>query len=305
MNKILILLSAYNGEKFIEEQIKSLLAQENVDIHVLIRDDGSTDGTCGIVDKYVNETNRVTLIKGENTGCAGSFYAVAKEACENYPDYDYYAFSDQDDVWLSDKCERACTALNKLKESSNYMLYASAYQMTDASLNPIPTVMLPSNKTFGESLVIQPTIGCTMVFNYNLLSLFVKGGADGILMHDSWIYKMCLGCGGTYIYDDKPTILYRQHGHNVKGGDQTFGQLWKQRLGNFLHSRCSRSVQAMHLLERYKDDLTPENKVIISDFVACRHSFFKRLKVAFSPKYKTVKFSHEALFRVAVLLNKA
>lgn len=303
MNKILVLLSAYNGEKFIEEQIKSLLKQENVDIHILIRDDGSTDNTCKIIEKYLHDTQRVTLMKGDNIGCVGSFCAVAKEAYDNYSDYDYYAFCDQDDIWMKDKCERACTVLNKYLDCQ-YLLYASAYQMVDEQLESIPTIMLPSNKTFGESLIIQPTIGCTMVFNFNLLRLFVKGRPDGMLMHDSWMYKMCLGCGGTYLYDDKPTILYRQHGHNVKGGDQTFSQLWKQRLGNFLHNRRSRSIQAMNLLETYKDDLTKENKKLLSDFVACRHSFCKRLKVACSSRYKTVKLSHEMLFRAAVILNK-
>ena len=304
MKRVLVLLSAYNGEQFIKEQLDSLLTQVNVNVHILIRDDGSSDNTCEIINQYTNIIGNITLIKGKNIGCCSSFYELAKFAYDKFTQYDYYAFCDQDDVWMKGKLERACTKLDKFSSSSSLLMYASAYQMVDCNLNDIPTIMIPSNNSFGESLIIQTTIGCTMVFNYKTLLLFLKGNPNKMLMHDSWIYKMILGCGGTYVYDPRPSILYRQHTNNVKGADHNFYERWRQRWDNFIHNRRSRSVQAKYLLETYKDDLTEENRELLSDFVAMKDSMAKRLKVFMSSKYRTVKWTNNILFRIAVLFNK-
>lgn len=301
--KVLILLSTYNGERYIKEQIDSLLFQVNVDLHILIRDDGSKDSTCDVINQYVIANDNITLIKDTNVGCCRSFYELAKYAYDKYTQYDYYAFCDQDDVWMKDKLERACTKLDKFT-SSSLLMYASAYQMVDCNLNDIPTIMIPSNNSFGESLMIQTTIGCTMVFNYRTLLLFLKGNPNKMLMHDSWIYKMILGCGGTYVYDARPSILYRQHTNNVKGANHNFYEIWRQRWDNFLHNRRSRSLQAKYLLEVYKNDLTRENRRLLSDFVAMRTSTIKRFKVFTSSQYRTINLTSNLLFRIAVLFNK-
>ena len=102
-NKVLILVSTYNGEKYLPEQLDSLYAQEGVDIHILVRDDGSKDNTIGILKNYQGSKGKMTIIEGENIGAGQSFLALINEATTNYPDYDYYAFCDQDDVWYGNK----------------------------------------------------------------------------------------------------------------------------------------------------------------------------------------------------------
>lgn len=306
MNKVLVLLSAYNGERFIREQLQSLVSQEGVDVHVLIRDDGSMDDTGRIIDSFAKEHDNVSYIRGNNIGCVHSFVKLAKMAYEEYQGFDYFAFCDQDDVWQSRKLFRACSLLDNCmtKQETPYKLYGSAYQMVDECLNPIPTSMVPSLLTFGESLVIQPTIGCTYVFNRSMLRLFIKGDPKVMLMHDSWMYKVCLGCGGKYIGDTESYILYRQHTHNVKGGGQSFSQRWCQRWDNFRHNRKSRTIQAESILKTYEEDLTDENRQILEDFVGMTSSLMQRIKVLCSKRYNTVNFTHNLLFRIAVLFNK-
>lgn len=306
MDKILVLLSTYNGETFILDQLQSLMSQESVAVYVLIRDDGSEDSTGKIIDSFVKEHDCISYIRGNNIGCVHSFVELAKKAYEEYREFDYFAFCDQDDVWESQKLFRASSLLDSVPTASEppCKLYGSAYQMVDKDLNPIPTSVLPSLLTFGESLIVQPTIGCTYVFNRNMLRLFLKGNPKEMLMHDSWMYKVCLGCGGKYIGDTESYILYRQHSHNVKGGEKSFLQRWHQRFDNFCHNRKSRTIQAESLLKTYGEDLTIENKKILEDFVGMTSSFRKRIKVMCSTKYNTISFTHNLLFRIAVLFNK-
>lgn len=304
LTKILILLSTYNGEKFIREQLFSILTQQGVDVHILIRDDGSKDNTCEIVEDIASTTDRITLIRAKNVGCIGSFCALAKEAYDKYKDFDLYAFADQDDVWMKNKLYRGWVELAGNQGDSMVRLYASAYQMTDSDLHPIPTRIKKAYKTFGESLVIQPVLGCTMIFTRPLLELFVKADSSLMSMHDSWMYKLCLGVGGVYIYDPVPSILYRQHGGNVIGGNQTQLQRWTRRWNNFIHAKRIRFTNATNFLSVYEADLTPENRKLLKNLVAASHSLFKRLKIFFSDKYKTPRQMSNILFKMAVLFDR-
>ena len=155
MNKVVVLLSAYNGEKDLREQIDSILRQKDVDIKIIIRDDGSTDKTVNIVDSYHDE--RIVLLKGENLGYANSFLTLIKDA----PQADYYAFSDQDDVWeekkLSIAIERMCD--NKCN------LYTSALKIVDENLQYQYTKSFDGYVgTVGSTLSRNMLAGCTMVF---------------------------------------------------------------------------------------------------------------------------------------------
>lgn len=295
-------MSTYNGALYIREQINSILSQKNLDIHVLVRDDGSKDETCSILSEYVKSTGQVTLMVNNNIGCIASFCALAKEASENYPEYDYYAFSDQDDVWLDDKLYRGVKALEM--HDSKYKLYASAYQMVDAELNNIPTQMMPAYYTFGEAMVMQPVPGCTMVFNLDMLNLFVMAHPSQMSMHDSWIYKVCLGVGGVFIYDPKPSILYRQHGNNVVGGSHTAIQRWKRRWNNWISGNCYRSKNAINLLSIYSDYIDNDNRRLLENLVGYQSSLLKKIRILFSTSYRTKRIVTNILFKTAILTNR-
>ena len=125
MYKVAVLMSTYNGEKYLREQIDSILAQEGVDVTLYIRDDGSSDSTIEIINEYLTKTNRIKFYIGENIGVGNSFMQLVYDCPE---DYDYYAFSDQDDIWLTEKMQ---VAVDSLKEYSNPFLYCSNQILVD------------------------------------------------------------------------------------------------------------------------------------------------------------------------------
>ena len=160
-------MSSYNGEKYIKEQIDSILAQEEVEIYLLIRDDGSRDATLDILEKY-EKLDNVRLIKGENLGVKKSFLSLIAMA----PDYfDYYALSDQDDYWLTDKMISAINHIEGAGENlDDNFLYYSNTCLVDENLFPLNekgyNVDRPYN--FGEILIRNCASGCTYVFGRKL-----------------------------------------------------------------------------------------------------------------------------------------
>jgi len=134
MKKVNVLLSAYNGEKYIKEQIDSILAQswENIDIYV--RDDGSSDGTAAILKEY-ESAGKIKLELGKNVGFIKSFFWLVV----NSGDADYYAYSDQDDSWNSDKIKMAVEKLEEEVSSEDMcklpVLYFSNYDFYDDDMN--------------------------------------------------------------------------------------------------------------------------------------------------------------------------
>lgn len=223
---IAILLSAYNGAKYIEEQIDSLLSQTFQNFVIYIRIDGSTDGTAGIVDgysyKYPDKIQRVD-IDGDNLGCGQSFMWLLEHV-----EADYYMYCDQDDVWLPTKVEETLAKM-KIHDETGYketpcVVFTDAI-VTDANMNIIFDSLWTSNHRNPEDakdiyrylIYRQPALGCTMMFNNKarFLALRAKEFADRSEgAHDRLIVCLCAECGEVD-YIDKPLIKYRQHGNNV------------------------------------------------------------------------------------------
>ena len=175
-------LSTYNGEKYIEEQLDSIMAQESVEVHIIVRDDGSSDRTVELVSRY----NNIELIKGNNVGCERSFYELLKQRCEA----DYYAYSDQDDVWMSDKL---IAAVEKLEDDeSKPMVYGCNLIACDSKMNPIGLVQrFCSDEEYycaNGNRVFFNVQGCTLVWNYAMRENLWKFTPDStVAHHDSWI----------------------------------------------------------------------------------------------------------------------
>ena len=182
---ITILLSTYNGEKYLKEQLDSLFAQTK-NIYVFARDDGSSDNTLNILEGY-KQNNRLDFYTGENLGAAKSFMDLLKTA----PKSEFYSFCDQDDVWDKDKIEVALDYLKKY-DNSIPLLYCSATRPVDADLKPIKVgdKKKKFKLTFGESLVHPLASGCTFVFNYALKKLFDGKDIDFVSIHDRYVHKV-------------------------------------------------------------------------------------------------------------------
>ena len=257
MVNCLVLLSTYNGEKYLNQLITSVLSQKDVCVDLLVRDDGSSDTTLKILKKYENEHFKVYT--GKNLKPARSFLDLIEKAPLTY---DYYALCDQDDVWNVDKLK---SAVKYLKQAQNPALYSCAVDITDKDLNHIK--FSKHRNTFEKPLsdiLTFGTPGCTFVFNKKLLEVLKEYSPKVCSMHDSWVSFVCLAVNGKFFYDESPHIYYRQHDNNVLGAQKhSIAKILKEII---LYEGIKRSDMAKEVLIGYGEKMTPEIKDAFLDF---------------------------------------
>ena len=319
MKKIQVLMSTYNGAVYLREQLDSILKQDCeehgiAELAVLIRDDGSRDGTQKILEEYhKNNPDKICWIQGENCGVIESFFTLLKEADHSA---DYYAFSDQDDYWMPDKVRVAICELERLEGSGMPGLYCCRPRLTDANLQELPGGIKrpPVQPSFGNALIENVVTGCTMVINPSLRELVIPELPGFTSMHDRWLYLVA-SCFGEVIYDETPHILYRQHGGNVVGTKSNrFAEFW-ERIGRFRGRRHDISRQTEEFL-RVFGDLSKENLrkfqfesravqnlQLAEKLVAARHSFLKRASLVRSGCLYRQRNNDNKVFKVLILLG--
>lgn len=294
---VLVLMSTYNGERFIREQIDSILTQKEVNVRLLVRDDGSTDKTLEILNEY-QSAGKLTYYTGENIGPQLSFMHLL----QNAPECGYYAFADQDDYWLDDKL--SCAVCHLQEKENTPALYFSQTQLVDEKLSPLESVVINPLLTFGEALVYKFIGGCTMVLNHKLRTAISDKLPAKMPMHDIWIYTFAMAINAFVYFDKTPHILYRQHGNNTVGQGQGFLYEWKQRYKRFLSKGGVRYTQALELFNCYKDIIPEKNLNVIKKFLAGKHSCRQRCKMLFDENFRCADVTTQVLFWMDLLFNK-
>ncbi|MFE9277970.1 glycosyltransferase family 2 protein [Paenibacillus glucanolyticus] len=307
MNKVQVLLSAYNGEQYISEQIQSILNQTHPSISILIRDDGSTDLTLDVLEQLMRiHPDNIKLIKGTNVGVVSSFFELLRAADA---EVDYYCFCDQDDVWLDHKVEGAITRLNSSVHTEiPAMVFTSTY-LTDNELNqkgtwPKPPAREPS---FFNALYENIAIGATLTMNRSARNLFMNSksvDSHKVLMHDWWFYLL-VSAFGTVIYDNKPSMLYRQHSNNVVGGSNSIADKLKSKWASFKRHTGKDLLhkQASEFDRIYGSRLTGLKKEQLELFLASRTSFIDRLHYARKSKLYRQSKAESLLFKFFILIG--
>lgn len=298
MQQIDVLISTYNGQRYLREQIDSIENQTIDNINVVVRDDGSSDGTHILLNEY-QERGVLKWYTGDNLRPANSFWDLLKNSEES----DFYAFCDQDDVWMEDKLKVATEILKKYPENEPAM-YFSSKRLVDAELN----VMKDTNEnpllTLEEAFIYNPVTGCTLVMNKALRDVIVSAGITSIpSLHDSWVYRICLAIGGHVHYDPEPHILYRQHGGNVVGHVGMFGR-FKAFCESIEKTGGSRSKVAKMIWENYQQYLTDDSRRLLEKLANYRNSFRYKISLLFDPKMRTRSKMGAFTFRLYLLLNK-
>lgn len=215
--KIAILMSTFNGSKFLAEQIESILSQTYDNWNLYIRDDGSTDATDSIIDKYVMSDERIHSYRDDlgNIKTRASFLTMLENI-----DADFYAFCDQDDIWLPNKLE---FAISSMIQNSEADLYHSNVTIVDEHAKVIEqnywrkSHFLPDKRfTLLKTIVNPSVIGMTMMLRKRAKDYIFPYMAGNTLMHDSWCAVKAIQ-NGPIVSDVRPTVLYRQHSNNVFG----------------------------------------------------------------------------------------
>lgn len=297
MQQIYVLMSTYNGQRYLCEQIDSIKNQ-TIDNSLVVRDDGSSDGTHGVLNDY-QEKGVLKWYTGDNLKPANSFWDLLK----NSADSDFYAFCDQDDVWMEDKLKVATDILKKYPNNEPAM-YFSAKRLVDAELNVIKDTNENPLLTLEEAFIYNPVTGCTLVMNNALRNIVVSAGIATIpSLHDSWVYRICLAVGGHVYYDPNPHILYRQHGGNVVGHVGLLGR-FKAFCASIEKTGGSRSKVARDILDNYQEYLKDDKKQLLQKLAGYRSSMRDKFSLLFNPKMRTRSKMGAITFRLYLLLNK-
>lgn len=224
--KFAILLATCNGEPYLAEQLDSIAAQSFPNWQVRASDDGSTDGTLGLLEAYQRKwgSGLLSLQAGPAKGFAANFLSMV---CADGFSADYYAYCDQDDIWEADKLQRALEWLQTVPADVP-ALYCSRTRLVDVNNRAIGySPLFKKAPCFENALVQNVGGGNTMVFNHAARSLLCTAGDHvNVVSHDWWTYLVVAGCGGVVHYDAVPSLRYRQHGDNLIGMNST----WRARL---------------------------------------------------------------------------
>ena len=302
MHKISILMSTYNGEKYIKQQIESIKNQSIKSIHLFVRDDGSTDGTQEILQDYQNN-GMLTWYQGKNIGAGQSFLELTRktEAAE------YYAFADQDDYWDKEKIEKAIQKLEQYQDIP--CMYCSNLHVVDKNLLSYPTQYDNSNVYMGleSSMLYNLATGCTIVFNHKLQEILQKYSPKNILYHDWWVYLLALTFGKV-IYDKSSYIKYRQHDSNVVGFKPATRNLkWiiNKLIGceNTVRWNKGRSY-ITELYQGYEASLNKQQQDFLYDIIHFKESYKVRIKLCFTGNLSKNGFLKAAFIKFFVLLGK-
>lgn len=226
MSTVRILLATYNGEKYIEEMVESILSQDYTDWQLVLSDDMSRDGTPAILAQYAQKyPDRITHYRsGLHFGNAqGHFLHLLGQ----FPDAPYIMFCDQDDVWHGDKISKTLGKMKEIEKEGLPAMVHTDLRVVDARLQQMGPSFLAYSGIRGDrlrlkQLLVQNVVtGCTVMINRELAKLANAHKPEGkILMHDWWL-ALIASALGTIGFLDEATIDYRQHGNNTVGAKDT------------------------------------------------------------------------------------
>lgn len=274
---VAILMGTFQGERFISEQMESFFAQTHRDWELWVSDDGSTDRTLSIVEDFQRERGApIHVVAGPRKGFIRNFLALA---CNPAISADFYSFADQDDIWHTDKLERALAWLQS-QPADVPALYCSRTHIVDESGGSVgESPLFARRPSFSNALVQSIGGGNTIVMNDTARRVLLAAGSDvTVASHDWWAYMVIAGAGGHIRYDPLPPIDYRQHGSNLVGSNSG----WRARIRRLRMLTRSQfrswNTQNLDALKSIEHLLTGENIKTLEQFKQIRRQGFpKRL----------------------------
>ena len=300
---VAVILSTFNGAAFLQQQLNSLYEQTYPGVRIMVRDDGSSDSTRGILEREQSK-GRIELLAGhDNLGAASSYFALLQNAAAAKADF--VAFCDQDDVWMPEKVSRAVTALSAIR-NERVAMYCCRLEVVDADLAHIGFTALPKRIGFGNALVENVCVGCTMVLNGKAIELISRNLPARVLVHDWWCY-LVLSCFGEIIFDREAHVQYRQHGSNTFGVARGRLDRFRRNLQRFAGSGDGQhwqSDQASVFMATFGERIPAAQRRVLAGFVDAKSTWRRRLKLALSKDIWRQSGIDNLVWRFLVLINR-
>lgn len=302
---VAILMATYNGAKFLAEQLASIELQTHTNWRVFASDDGSVDGTQAILVAFRERwgPDRLRISHGPRRGYAGNFLSLARDAAI---EADYYAFCDQDDVWLEDKLERAIRSIASVAEVRPALYGSTTELVNEVGHNIGQSIPFRRKPSLNNALVQSIAGGNTMVFNNETREcLKLIPPTQDVITHDWATYLLVTACEGSVFYDVSPTVRYRQHGDNIIGSNSSFLDrlvrlvwLWRGRFKAYSENNLS-------LVSHAASKIPKQNKFKIEHFRMLRDQGLIRRLISFrrSGLYRQTAVGTVGLW-VAIIFNK-
>lgn len=269
---VAILMTTFNGARFLPAQLESICAQSRTNWTLWISDDGSSDNTLEVIRGYrdIIGTDRLFVISGPRLGFQRNFLGMA---ANDDIKADYYAWADQDDVWLPCKLAQAMDLMEKYGRRVPVLYCGRTILVNDGNraygFSPLMT-RRPAG--FGNALMQSLGGGNTMMFNNAARDLIRLGDAMDVPAHDWWAYMIVSGAGGHVVYDPEPTLRYRQHGRNVIGSNQGL-HAKMDRVKGLLKGRYKLWNEAnIQALSQVSQRLAPGSREQLDAFIKIRQS---------------------------------
>ena len=297
---VTVLMSTYNGGAFLQQQLNSLYAQTYPNVKILVRDDGSSDTTRELLTAECLTGAIEQLEDHHNLGATGSFFALLRHAAQTKTAY--VAFCDQDDVWQANKIEQAVSMLAAM--SDRPALYCSRLEIVDEQLHPLNLSVSPRKIGFGNALVENIAVGCTMVLNRKAIELLCQQELPNtVYVHDWWCY-LVISCFGEIIFDDHALIKYRQHGGNAIGAATNYVGVLKRKFARLFNNRLWISEQAVIFLQLFADRLPFAQRELVTLLVKSKSSVWCRVRLALSTAVWRQKGMDNFILRLVILMNR-
>lgn len=293
MYKVAVILCTYNSEKYILEQLDSIFSQKNCTCKVYISDDGSYDNTLKFIHKYSqkNPNYQIDITNGPGKGFAKNFLWNLRRIDKKY---DFYAFSDHDDVWNNKKILRASSFYKNYSDSKSF-LYCSRTTLVDRDLNVLgKSIYFRRPPAFENALVQSIAGGNTMIFNSELKKIIDRVDLDShVVSHDWLTYILVTFTNGNIVYDKKSYVKYRMHGKNIVGSNKGMVPFFKRALMVFNGEWSKFSYSNLNHLKLFHG--SSRNVKILDDFIHIRSE--KRLI------YRLLAFKKSKIYRQTLIGN--
>lgn len=304
MKRVAVLLSTFNGERYLPALLESLALQDFENFDLIVRDDCSTDETLTILKRF-SERRPLRLISSDkNIGPARSFMELLDAAGGLY---DWYMFADQDDWWGVDKISRCVRALSASEFSDVPALYCSTLQLVDESLEHVGFTKLPSSACRESALVENVATGCTIGINRLARLKVLTSLPEGYAMHDWWLY-IVVTFFGKICFDPISSIKYRQHDANAVGAALSTAQDYKKKVMRFFKGLprgvWSKSQQAEAFLKCYGSELDPQGRRLVNLLCESQKSVSRSIYLFLFSPFKREKKVDQIFQRLFFLIGR-